>query len=466
MKRNKTITIQKLIIKNMIIAFCGAFFGIVLFLAAAQKVLDSYIMAQYSKSNMNATYYSEAAVPVETLTAQVESRLDDYQLIILTPDLKVVESIGASYVSPPVQYSGTEFASLITEYSESYYPVFQKVINENGAEEIGIVLEGGGGMTSYFSSYNKIINTYYFVVLTGVILIAIGVITTFISSVYRPVKDTMAIIQTNIMKTPYDFSMVNSNDVILEEGKSVLDSYNLMVDNLNTAQIERANAVNANKQLISNLAHDLKSPITILKGYAEVLGTQDLSDEERKEYTSYIYKSSNDLNNLLNLLFEQVKYGNGEAKMDLVKTDINSLLRQSCANYYMLFTNQGFDFTVDIPETECFVKADSLHINRVFSNLLQNILNHNPVPTAVQVESKVENGVCVLRFMDNGVGINKENEEKIFHPFFQEDSSRNKQNSGLGLYVVKQVALGHGGDISLEQDTNYKTVFKLTLPLA
>ena len=68
--------------------------------------------------------------------------------------------------------------------------------------------------------------------------------------------------------------------------------------------------------------------------------------------------------------------------------------------------------------------------------------------------------------MDNGVGINKENEEKIFHPFFQEDSSRNKQNSGLGLYVVKQVALGHGGDISLEQDTNYKTVFKLTLPLA
>ncbi|MEG1863641.1 MAG: HAMP domain-containing sensor histidine kinase, partial [Oscillospiraceae bacterium] len=273
-------------------------------------------------------------------------------------------------------------------------------------------------------------------------------------------------IQTNIIKTPYDFSTVDSSQVRLAEGKSVLDSYNAMVKNLKEAQTEKEDAVNANKQLVSNLAHDLKSPITILKGYAEVLGTQELTDKERKEYISYIYKSSNDLNNLLNLLFEQVKYGSPDIKMNLVRTDINAILRQSCANYYMLFDNRGFDFNVGIPEEECFVYLDSVHINRVFSNLLQNVLNHNSVPSPVCVSSNVEDGNCVIRFMDDGVGINSDNKEKIFQPFFQEDSSRNKQNSGLGLYVVRQIMLNHEGNIELESSEDFKTIFKLTMKLS
>jgi len=132
----------------------------------------------------------------------------------------------------------------------------------------------------------------------------------------------------------------------------------------------------------------------------------------------------------------------------------------------MIFTDKGFSMEVDIPEDKVYLNFDKENLKRVFVNILENCYSHNQEPTQVLVKAQVKDNHYLVSFKDNGVGIPEDAKDKIFEAFYQVDSSRQGNNSGLGLFIAKQIVEKHGGEISYISQKDYRTVFEIRLPLA
>lgn len=215
--------------------------------------------------------------------------------------------------------------------------------------------------------------------------------------------------------------------------------------------------------LLSDVAHDLKTPMTTVAGYARVLLEQDVSpscegensgvgEEKRQEYLETIYNKSMQMSGLLNLLFEYVKLESEGFELNKTESDVLELIRECVAGLYMDFEEKGMEMTLLIPEEIWIRKVDRIQFQRVINNLLNNALRHNPPGTRVWVKVQSDEEELVIRICDNGAIIPQETAAYIFEPFVLGDESRNsKGGSGLGLSIARKVITMHGGVLTLEQ---------------
>lgn len=240
--------------------------------------------------------------------------------------------------------------------------------------------------------------------------------------------------------------------------------------------------------LLSDVAHDLKTPMTTVAGYAKVLleeeelqknipgsekeepqkNVPESAQEEslysspgaihntidrRREYLETIYSKSMQMSGLLNLLFEYVKLDSEGFQLKKTEEDLWELLRECVANLYMDFEEKGMEIFPEIPEEEVRVQIDRVQFQRVVTNLLNNAIRHNPQGTKVWVEAEAEEEHITIRVCDTGTPIPEETAKYIFDPFVLGDESRNSKNgSGLGLSIAKKVIEMHGGSLTLEQE--------------
>lgn len=203
--------------------------------------------------------------------------------------------------------------------------------------------------------------------------------------------------------------------------------------------------------LLSDVAHDLKTPMTTVAGYAKALLEE--GDAPREEYLTAVYQKSMQMSGLLNLLFEYVKLDSEGYRLQKTRENIWELLRESIAGLYMDFEEKEMDILPEIPEGECFLQVDRLQFSRVIANLLNNAIRHNPNGTRVSVEAEAGDGAAVIRVRDNGAKIPEGTARYIFDPFVSGDESRrSKGGSGLGLSIAHKVIAMHGGSLSLEQE--------------
>ncbi len=215
--------------------------------------------------------------------------------------------------------------------------------------------------------------------------------------------------------------------------------------------------------LLSDVAHDLKTPMTTVAGYARVLLEQDVSpscegenngigEEKRQEYLETIYNKSMQMSGLLNLLFEYVKLESEGFELNKTESDVLELIRECVAGLYMDFEEKGMEMSLLIPEEIWIRKVDRIQFQRVINNLLNNALRHNPPGTRVWVNVQSDEDELVIRICDNGAIIPQETAAYIFEPFVLGDESRNsKGGSGLGLSIARKVITMHGGVLTLEQ---------------
>lgn len=215
--------------------------------------------------------------------------------------------------------------------------------------------------------------------------------------------------------------------------------------------------------LLSDVAHDLKTPMTTVAGYAKVLLEQEdslqpgnaegeICEEKRQEYLETIYNKSMQMSGLLNLLFEYVKLESEGFELNRTKTDVLELLRECVAGLYMDFEDKEMEMIPLIPEKTFFMEIDCVQFQRVINNLLNNALRHNPPGTRVWVKVEAEDEELVIQICDDGVVISPETAEYIFEPFVLGDESRNsKGGNGLGLSIARKVVAMHGGTLTLEQ---------------
>ena len=212
--------------------------------------------------------------------------------------------------------------------------------------------------------------------------------------------------------------------------------------------------------LLSDMAHDLKTPMTTVAGYAKALldkelhegAGMDISESKRQEYLETIYNKSMQMGELLNFLFDYVKLDSEGFQLSRTSTDLLELLRGCVAGMYMDFEEKGMEILPDIPEKAFFMEVDTVQFRRVINNLLSNALRHNQPGTKVWVMAEAEDDEIIIRVCDNGQNIPQELTRYIFEPFVLGDESRNsKGGSGLGLSIAWKVVSMHGGSLMLEQ---------------
>lgn len=448
-KRNlKSLIISELIMACIIAGICSFFLGI---------LLDKFYTVQLDKANL----YEDLAVDLKNYEEVPDEFLveNNASIGVVDDNLSLIEIRGLGIgVSKGHKYTPIEFAELIGNTSFTKNVTYEKITYGKNHKTVFLIQNFN---EQSLEKLNNFASVYYAVSIIGNLIILLVIFLLFVKRIYTPINTGFSLIQKNIMKTPYDKSKAALAEAKLVEVESVIEVYNNMIDELESVKLENDNIVNQSNRLIANLSHDLKSPITILKGYAELLVNEDLSKEQYNEYLYYINQGTTDLSNLVTLLFEQVKFQHATHIMNFENYDINSILRDICANYYMIFEKKGFDMNISISEEAHYMDFDLVNMKRAFCNILDNCLNHNPIPTKVEIATYEEGGKFIICFKDDGVGISNENSDKIFEPFFQGDPSRNKLNSGLGLYGTKLIVERHKGTIELTKEPNYKTVFKI-----
>lgn len=216
--------------------------------------------------------------------------------------------------------------------------------------------------------------------------------------------------------------------------------------------------------LLSDIAHDIKTPITTICGYSRALSEGAAPAEKRAGYLNAIYEKALRIDELISLLFEYVKLDSEGYVLHREQGNLAELLRETAAAFYTDFEERQMQLTVDIPEEPVPFEMDSLQIKRAVTNLLTNALRYGKDGGNVFIQLK-EDTVTVA---DDGRAIDPVFAERIFEPFSREDSVRMaKGGSGLGLSIAAKIIEMHGGTISLNTGfgDGYTKAFQIRLPL-
>lgn len=218
--------------------------------------------------------------------------------------------------------------------------------------------------------------------------------------------------------------------------------------------------------MLSDIAHDLRTPITTMAGYAKALSDGMVTEpEKQQEYFDAMQTKSARMNELIELLFEYVKLESAGFTLARKPMDLSELLRENAAMLYSDFEEAGMELEADIPEKQCLIYADRLQFSRVITNLMTNIIRHNEPGTKILLSMKEADGQVVVLVADSGAAIPSEVAEHLFEPFVTGDESRTqKGGSGLGLSIAHKIIKMHNWDLSLtDQVPGYTKAFRIVI---
>ena len=207
--------------------------------------------------------------------------------------------------------------------------------------------------------------------------------------------------------------------------------------------------------MLSDIAHDLRTPITTIAGYSKALNDGMVTEEKKRtEYLEAIENKSARMNDLINLLFEYVKLDSEGFVLNLESVDLPELLRENAALLYSDIEEKSMKFEINIPEDTCTLNLDSVQFSRVITNLVTNAIRHNETGTTIYLSMERKGEFVEVIVADNGTLIPHNLAMQIFEPFAMGDTSRkSKGGSGLGLSIAKKIVEMHGGTLKFEQNT-------------
>lgn len=230
--------------------------------------------------------------------------------------------------------------------------------------------------------------------------------------------------------------------------------------NFNKMLVEISSLENMRNDFVADVSHEIKTPLSVVQGYADLLQNKDLSDEKRAEYT---YRLSQAIDSLTNLVTNILKLNKIE-NQGIIQKERFSLDEQ--LRYCILSFEDKIDekkLTLDVDLEEVLVASDKSLMEIVWNNLLSNAIKYTQCGGAISVNLKKENRGIVVSVSDNGCGMTAEIMEHCFEKFYQGDSSHSQEGNGLGLALVKQVVNLLDGEIKVESVLGKGTKFTVII---
>ncbi|MGI6316421.1 MAG: sensor histidine kinase [Christensenellales bacterium] len=234
-----------------------------------------------------------------------------------------------------------------------------------------------------------------------------------------------------------------------------------------TSEKSVAQAEEKKNELVMYLAHDIRTPLTTVIGYLNLLDeAPDMPSEQRKKYIGIALNKSERLDVLINELFDLTRYNSKAVSLHKTEVDISCLLSQIADEFYPALSANGNTVNVSA-EDGLTLSADTEMLARMFGNLLKNAASYSDAGTEIIISAKKENEFAVVKFQNTGETISPENLQKMFDKFSRLDQARTSETggTGLGLSIAKEIVELHGGMITAQSKDRTITVL-VRLPLA
>jgi len=243
---------------------------------------------------------------------------------------------------------------------------------------------------------------------------------------------------------------------------------NHMAQQLKDSIEQERSAVKSKQELITNVSHDLRTPLTSIMGYLQYMQEDRYKDEtELRYYVDVAHQKAQRLNRLVNDLFDYTRMAYGQMPLNQAHINVMELLSQLAADFQLSLQQSGMSMRLDGPSEPVMIFADGDNMMRVFENLLSNAIRYGREGRKVDVQVYCKGGMAIVEVINYGLPIPAADLPFIFERFYRSDASRSEEygGSGLGLAIVRSIVELHHGTITAASDEG-RTCFEVRLPIA
>ena len=252
----------------------------------------------------------------------------------------------------------------------------------------------------------------------------------------------------------------------IDEFNTLSVAFNEMADTINHNVKELQSVDELRRELIANVSHDLRTPISIIKGYVEtlIIKQDNIKPEQREQYLDRIMQGSNNLSNLVEQLFEYSKLESAKYNLNKKEVNIEDLLIDLHNKYDILAKKKSIEFSCQVGDNCSTIDVDESLFTRAMQNLIDNALKFTPEDGKIGLSVNCQDDITTISVTDNGSGIAK-NEVKTIFNRFQKAKRHNdaNQGAGLGLAIVKKIIEIHNFKIDVQSIENQGTTFTITI---
>lgn len=382
---------------------------------------------------------------------------DEY--LLLSADLKQISGTMAEFEGKE-EFTSREFDFLVFNPShEGEEIVKYGFTSRDGTQCFAVYLD---------TNNDEVAPPWLFVIITiiglvGLLVTALGFYIRYINKhVQRPIN-ALGNAMADFAKSGYREKL---NYIGSKDFEQLVAAFNEMVGLLNASEEQRLALEKDRQRMLAGLSHDLKTPMTVIEGFAKAIRDGVVSEQDKPKYLNLIISKSEYMSELINEFYEFSKLDHPDFKLNREPTDVVEFVRSFLANKYDEFEINGYELQADLSDSRVFVSLDREQFTRVLDNLVSNFFKYTPKGSTLAVEERTQGDYVAIYVKDNGDGIAADARADIFAPFVVAEASRNMQGTGLGLTVCKKIVEQHGGTIELLEPTEqFKTVFEITLPL-
>ncbi|PRR81472.1 HAMP domain-containing sensor histidine kinase [Clostridium vincentii] len=393
---------------------------------------------------------------------------------VLDLDKKVVYRKGELPDILKDNYTETEFIDIISRSGENakYYVGCNSINAENGKDYIVLVRIPNEKVNVSLNiqkiplQVGKPILFLYLKVVSIALIISLVSILGYSILTARKINKPLKMIDEalgKVLEGDYEEKLVIEGE---REFVRISNTINFLIDKLKNSREENSRLEQSKTRMLIDLSHDIKTPITTIRGFSAALYEGLVDDEDKKQkYYKTIYNKSERVGELVDDLFEFVKMDSTQYILKIETVDICEFLRQIVVAYFDEIEEKKFELIVIIPEEVVNLKIDGRLFRRAVTNLIENSLKYNPEKTTLRIELKNYKRYIMIYVADNGIGIPLSIRSKVFEAFIRGDTSRGSDGgSGLGLAIANKIISNHGGEISLDPSKDEdKTIFAIRM---
>jgi heavy metal sensor kinase len=243
-----------------------------------------------------------------------------------------------------------------------------------------------------------------------------------------------------------------------DEIDQLATTFNQMLDRIQTLLTEI-------KEMGDNIAHDLRSPVTRIRGTAEVTLTTGKSFEDYESMAASTIEDCDRLLDMINTMLLISKTEAGVEKPSSEKVEITALVRKACELFDAMAEDRNVSLNYDLAEKN-FVNGDPRMLQRMLSNIVDNAVKYTPSGGKIEISLNGSEKHITISIKDTGVGMSGADQKRVFERFYRCDQSRSQPGTGLGLSLARAIARAHGGDITVASAVNQGSTFSISLPRA
>jgi signal transduction histidine kinase len=248
---------------------------------------------------------------------------------------------------------------------------------------------------------------------------------------------------------------LDENKYHVDELKEMSHNFNIMVRELNNIETFRSD-------FITNVSHEFKTPLASIEGYTMLLQSDNLTEDEKSEYTKKILNNTKRLSNLVGIILQISRLENQGIIAEKNKFKLDEQLRQALLLFESKWTSKNIDLDLDLDQITFYGNEELLM--QVWANIFSNAIKFTPESGTITCSLKKSDGFTIITISDNGIGMSEDTKKHIFEKFYQGDKSHSSEGNGLGLALVKRIIDLCGGTIEVYSEHGTGSIFTVKLP--